>query len=294
MALPVVIAGIAAAVAAAPEIIDGIKKALDDLGMDRSCIIEIVNTTDERLQLTSSGHDSGTYETEPAPFIEPRSTMVFSSRSTAALRGAVGNIGYSGNGFTLFADWSNPFAGENDLDTEVKSGPRAAEFSALAEAGAGHTNARFRCVLAYSDQSRYLAGPVSRFRSANYPDRYIRHRNFIGELTPKDQLEADFQFALVSRGPGLVALRSVNFPDRYLRHQNFVLTLQPPAGPDDGLWAQDTTFYLDDGLDDPAGVSLRSVNYPDRYLRHNAFKLYLESGNTPLFRADATFHRENA
>lgn len=294
MALPGVIAGIAAAVAAAPEIIEGIKKALDALGMDRSCIIEIVNTTEERLQLTSSGHDSGAYGTQPAPFIEPRSTMVFSSHSTAAFRGAVGNIGYSGNGFTLFADWSNPFAGHNDLDTEAKGGPRAAEFSALAEAGAGHTNARFRCVLTYSDQSRYLAGPVSRFRSKNFPTLYIRHRNFIGELTPKDQTEADFQFAVVSRGPGLVALRSVNFPDRYLRHQNFALKLQSPAGPDDTLWAKDTTFHLDGGLDDPAGVSFRSVNFPDRYIRHKNFKLFLEPGDTPLFRADATFHRENA
>ncbi|MEV4510907.1 AbfB domain-containing protein [Dactylosporangium sp. NPDC049525] len=290
MAIPAVIVGIAAAAAAAPEVIDKIKHALDALGFDRSCIIELVNTTDERLKLVRSGHDSGGFEQPPAPFLEPRSTMVFSSRSTAAGRGAVGNIGFDGNGFTLFMDWSNPFAGSNDLDASVV-GPRANEFVAYAEDNPGHTNARFRCVLSYTDPARYAVGPRSRFASFNFPDRCIRHRNFLGEVTPLDQLAADFQFDVIGRGPGLVALRSVNFPDRFLRHQNFEVKLQPPAGIGDLLWVQDTTFHLDPGLADPGAVTFRSTNFGDRYIRHRNFKLYLEPGDTPLLRADATFRR---
>jgi hypothetical protein len=290
MALPAVIVGIAAAAAAAPEVISAIEKALIALGIQRSCVVEVVNTTNEQLKLTFTNHDSGAFGEAPPPWIEPRSTMVFSSHSTAAGRGAVGSLTLEGDRFALMMDWSNPFIGDNDLDASV-SGARAAEFAAYTEAGSGDTNARLRCILSYTDQSRYISGPRSRLQSHNFPDRYIRHRNFLGELTPLDALDADFQFEFITRGPDLYGLRSVNFPSHYLRHQFFALTLQPPAGPADVLWARDTTFRLCPGLADPRESSFESTNYPGHYLRHRDFKLYLESGDTDLFKADATFRR---
>ena len=136
--------------------------------------------------------------------------------------------------------------------------------------------------------------PVSwKFQSQNFPDRFIRHRNFLGELTPPVAPADDFRFIIVDRGSDLVSLQSVNFPDRYLRHQNFEIKLQGPAGPDDSAWVSDSTFHLIDGLADGGGVSLRSVNFPDRYLRHRDFKLYLEQADSPTARADATFRRSN-
>jgi hypothetical protein len=146
----------------------------------------------------------------------------------------------------------------------------------------------------YDSHLLSLSTSADKFRSHNYPDRFIRHRNFLGELTPEDQVPDDFKFRLVSRGDGLVALRSVNFPDRYLRHQSFEIKLHGPNGPDDELWWKDSTFRMVPGLADPSGVSLQSLNYPDRYLRHRNFKLYLEPADSPLARADATFHRTNA
>ena len=88
-----------------------------------------------------------------------------------------------------------------------------------------------------------------------------------------------------------MALRSMNFPDKYLSHQNFEIKIRAAAGPNDSTWMQDTTFQVVSGLADPSGISLRSVNYPDWYIRHRNFKLFLEAVDTPIARADATFHR---
>ena len=68
---------------------------------------------------------------------------------------------------------------------------------------------------------------MPQFQSFNFRDRFIRHRNFEGILSRKQDggPEADFSFALVRRGPGRVALRSANFPDHFLRHANFRIFL---------------------------------------------------------------------
>jgi Alpha-L-arabinofuranosidase B (ABFB) domain len=83
------------------------------------------------------------------------------------------------------------------------------------------------------------------FRAINFPDHFIRHRNFLGELTRKDDLAGDFQFALVRRGDGLVSFRSKNFPNLFLRHRDFRIRLEGPAGPNDQLFLRDSTFALD-------------------------------------------------
>lgn len=133
--------------------------------------------------------------------------------------------------------------------------------------------------------------------SVNFPDHFIRHAGFLGELTRRGGPINDFAFTLVRRGEGLVALRSVNFPDRFLRHSQFRIHLHGPNGPVDELWRLDSTFHFERGLSDPAGVSFRSVNFPDRYLRHRDFHLFLEPPAGPddgLFRQDATFLRRPA
>ena len=133
--------------------------------------------------------------------------------------------------------------------------------------------------------------------SLNFPGHFIRHAAFLGELTRRGGPVNDFAFTLRSRGPGQVAIRSLNFPDRFLRHRDFRIHLEGPAGPGDGLWTQDSTFFFEQGLADRAGVSFRSVNFPDRYLRHRDFHLVLEppaSADDALFRQDATFFRRPA
>ena len=131
------------------------------------------------------------------------------------------------------------------------------------------------------------------FRSFNFQDRFIRHRNFLGELTTKEGPGKDFVFTLEQRGPHLVALRSVNFPDRCLRHRDFRVRLEGPAGAGDQLFSQDSTFHFEQGLADPSGVSFRSLNFPDRYLRHRDFHLFVEPKDSPNLAPDATFFRQS-
>lgn len=139
---------------------------------------------------------------------------------------------------------------------------------------------------------------VFQFQSFNFPDRYIRHQNFLGELTPEVVGQnRDYLFQLVDRGHDqhgakLVSLRSVNFPDRYLRHRDFRLGLEGPSSSEDQLFRQDSTFYLEPGLanpTDPNGISFRSINFPDRYIRHRDFHLWVEPKDSANLALDATF-----
>jgi hypothetical protein len=139
---------------------------------------------------------------------------------------------------------------------------------------------------------------VFQLRSFNFPDFYIRHRNFLGELTEEAVGEQeDFSFELVNRGHdpqgrSLAALRSVNFPALYLRHRDFRLRLEGPNGSGDQLFRKDSAFYIEPGLAHQAGsggISFRSFNYPDRYIRHRDFHLWVEPRDSANLAPDATF-----
>ena len=134
---------------------------------------------------------------------------------------------------------------------------------------------------------------MAQLQSFNFRDRFIRHRNFEGILSRKQDggPKEDFSFTLVSRGAGRVALKAVNVPNHFLRHANFLIVLGKSNGPGDQLFQLDSTFFLEKGLADQSGVSFRSVNFPDRYLRHRNFKLVLDPKTSPNLAADATFFR---
>jgi hypothetical protein len=133
---------------------------------------------------------------------------------------------------------------------------------------------------------------ASSFQSVNYPDRFIRHKGFMGYIDPiqSDLDRSDASFLLV---PGLAdkryfSFRSVNYPDHYLRHQNFELKLHKPDGSD--LFRNDATFRIVQALYGEGGVSFESVNYPGYYIRHQNFRLYIHRmDGSELFRKDATF-----
>ena len=133
---------------------------------------------------------------------------------------------------------------------------------------------------------------ISSFQSVNYPDRFIRHKGFLGYIDPigSDLDRKDASFVLA---PGLAdqryfSFRSVNYPDHYLRHQNFELKLHKPDGSD--LFRNDTTFRIVQGLYGEGGVSFESVNYPGYYIRHQNFRLFIHRADgSELFRKDTTF-----
>ena len=113
------------------------------------------------------------------------------------------------------------------------------------------------------------------FRSFNIPRHFIRHRDFLGELTREQGPRQDFAFRVVERGGDVVSLGSANFPKRFLRHRDFASGSRI-AGPADQLFRQDSRFHMVPGLADPNGVSFRSVNLPDHYLRHRDFHLFID------------------
>lgn len=142
--------------------------------------------------------------------------------------------------------------------------------------------------------------PYRSFQSLNYPDRFIRHRNYHGELSPihsnLDKWDATFDWVWVDESRNLVRLRSFNFPNHYLRHQNFRIMLHKD-NPADSLMQADSTFILTPGLGDPfsSNVSFRASNFPEHYIRHRDFHLYLDfiRPNDQLGRKDATFRVTN-
>jgi hypothetical protein len=139
---------------------------------------------------------------------------------------------------------------------------------------------------------------VFQFQSFNVPGFFIRHNNFLGELSREVVgREREFDFKLVDRGRDpkgrrLVTLRSV-FPERHsLRHRGFRLRLEKSSGPADQRFREDSTFFLEPGLaapDDHNAVSFRSFNFPDRYIRHRDFHLFVEPADSANLAPDATF-----
>jgi hypothetical protein len=138
----------------------------------------------------------------------------------------------------------------------------------------------------------YAQEPNS-FRSWNYPDRYIRHRQFLAYVDPiaaKDKVgRADATFRLVSGLAGKCrSFESVNYPGQFLRHQNFRLKLAKKT--DDKLFKEDATFCFVEGLASSQARSFESVNFPKHYIRHSNFELWLvKSDGNQLFKKDATF-----
>jgi hypothetical protein len=135
---------------------------------------------------------------------------------------------------------------------------------------------------------------VVEFRAFKPRNHFIRHRNFLGELTRKSGPAEDFLFALVARGHGRVALRSKNFPKLFLRHRDFRVRLEGPSGTNDQLFANDATFLLVPGLADSNGISFESLNFRGRYIRHRDFHLFVEPEDSPNLAPDATFFKEFA
>lgn len=135
--------------------------------------------------------------------------------------------------------------------------------------------------------------------SANYGMYSIRHQSFRGKISQLSTGSTDRQDAtfiirpgLADRRGGTVSLESINFPGYYLRHRNFQVWLDPYRS--DSQYKLDATFRLVPGLADRSYTSLEAVTHPGYYIRHSDYLLNIGSGNTPLFRSDATFRIHSA
>jgi len=137
-------------------------------------------------------------------------------------------------------------------------------------------------------------------RSYNYPDRYLRHQQYNGELTPitsaLDKKDATFRIV-----PGLadsmfqntfqfVSFESWNYPGWYLRDENGRLVLRRrPTG--DYAFDCYATFKEVPGLTDGSASSFELYCRPGHFIRHRDYHLYVETGKGDVFKKDATFQK---
>jgi len=131
-----------------------------------------------------------------------------------------------------------------------------------------------------------------RFKSYNFPDRFIRHYDFRARVEANVSTLADSQFRIVTglAGTGTVSLESANYPGYYLRHKNFEVWVEKNDG--STLFKNDATFYRRSGLADSAAASFESYNFAGRYIRHANNLLYVQAVSTTTDRADATYSLE--
>lgn len=138
-------------------------------------------------------------------------------------------------------------------------------------------------------------------RSVNFPDRFVRHMDFSGELTPiiseLDKNDATFEIIQGLADDRLISFRSLNFPGYYLRHQDFRLKLQESnpslGGTHDRLFAEDATFFWRPGNSDVTASSFACFNFPNRFIRHREFHLLVEPLDDDISFQDSTFRIES-
>jgi hypothetical protein len=134
------------------------------------------------------------------------------------------------------------------------------------------------------------------FKSLNFQDRFIRHRNFLIYLEPANSALAlnDSAFKVVRGLAGSCnSFESKNFPRFYIRHQDFRLKLNKFENKD--LFRRDATFCIRKGLANPEFSSFESLNYPGRFMRHQNFEFHIHPNDgSDLFKKDATFIIQNA
>ena len=141
--------------------------------------------------------------------------------------------------------------------------------------------------------SRWGLPNWTRLKSSNFPDRYVRHANYLGRIDPYPF--DPYQDQMWRMVPGLadsagVSFQAVNFPTRYLRHSSNVIRLD--VNDNTATFRADATFYRVAGLADSAWSSFRSYNFPTYHIRHSNYQLRIDpisASSSATDRQDATF-----
>jgi alpha-L-arabinofuranosidase B-like protein/LGFP repeat-containing protein len=128
------------------------------------------------------------------------------------------------------------------------------------------------------------------FQSVNFPDRSIRHRNYLGELSRPGKGESpnDVLFRIVDGPEGHPRLESTNFPGYFLRHKNYRIVLDRDSATK--AFQEDSSFYIDGNRWGLPGIILRTLNLNGEYVvRHRNFELWVDRYNSPNIGPDASF-----
>ncbi len=143
-----------------------------------------------------------------------------------------------------------------------------------------------------------IIGTKVSLQSDNYPDHWVRHRNYLGEITridPASELDHKDSTFVIRRGLSGrgISFESVNYPGFFLRHQGYRIKLHQRERTD--LYEKDASFIVRRGLTGKRN-SFESVNYPGHYLRHCSYHLFIDNNqrgnracNPAVFKGDVTF-----
>jgi len=153
------------------------------------------------------------------------------------------------------------------------------------------------------------AQQIVTLESVNHRNFFVRHRNFLGELTGLDRNsfvdlgDATFFIRPALNGmQGAISFESASVRGFFLRHQNFRLKLVQGIKPGfdlpkDSQIAKDASFFQGPGLAGGPTASYRSVEFGDHFIRSQrepdkdgSFPLWLNSAGGPHFAEDASFY----
>jgi Alpha-L-arabinofuranosidase B (ABFB) domain/Alginate lyase len=130
---------------------------------------------------------------------------------------------------------------------------------------------------------------AARLQSYNFPDRYVRHANYVGRLDANVSPAEDAQFR-IRRGlanPGSVSFEAVNKPGYFLRHWDYAIRLEQYDNT--ATFRADATFTQQTSTVGSGYVRFRSHNFPDRFLRHQNNLLRIDPLDSDLAVQDAAF-----
>jgi hypothetical protein len=136
---------------------------------------------------------------------------------------------------------------------------------------------------------------VRSLRSVNYPDRYLRHRDYLayidqlGTSSPlADRRDATFTIVSGLANANCYSFQAVTHAGYYLRHQNMRVGLHRDDG--NAVTRAAATFCGRTGLAGGGSVSFESYSHPGRYLRHYAYEARFDlAASDTTFAGDASF-----
>jgi galactose oxidase len=139
-------------------------------------------------------------------------------------------------------------------------------------------------------------GAYRTFQSVNYPDRAVRHRNFLGWLEPVGPTsmplaKADASFAVRPglADPACYSLEAKNFANHFVRTDGGRIRLDRRPTSQSADFDLSATFCARRGFTG-TDVSLEAKGKPGWFLRHRNFELWLDRfDGLKLFTRDATF-----
>ena len=164
------------------------------------------------------------------------------------------------------------------------------------------------------DQQPFLLNSYVSLRPFSYPAKYMRHRNFLGEVTEVqselDKLDATFRVVpgfveardeagnvIRPEAIDAVALESLNFPGQFLSHAPGDPRLKLKPFEDTPTFKEHATFSMQPGFANSAGVTFSALSDPHNslYIHHTGSELWVHPKDLqsyPSFPKEATFYAD--